>query len=925
MRVFDDIVKPHRDILEERFTMDTYAARLWEVFKGEGPAEYSDAASFFEKTYVTEGLETLLSRTERRLKGQGGDAIIQLETPFGGGKTHTLIALFHKANEWDAKPIVIVGSEMDAQQTLWSEIEKQLTGRVQRFRGLVAPGSASISRILNKSRKPVLILMDEVLHYLARADGVSVGKSTSAEQTLAFVQSLSESVTACKNVTLIATLQSGGLGRYGQNAESLSGRFAHVLGRVKRKMNPVADAEIAKVIRKRLFSSVDEARVKSVVDAFVDYADEESILPAGMQKSEYRDRFVASYPFQPEVIDVLYQRWGAFPEFQRTRAVLRLLSLVIATTRRRSSKGLQTAPYISLADFDLCNVDLRGELLEHAGQEYSGIIAMDITATHAGAKAVDKTLGAAYKNLELGTRAATATFLYSFSGGPERGATLMEIKRSVAQGGIPAVTIDLVARQLRESLFYLSTKNGKLYFDNQPNLTRLLQIRMENVDTEVVAALIAARLEKSLIRQDGNLKTFLAPTESKAIKDTPDLKLIVLPQREDEFIKGLLETCGEKPRVYRNTLFFLTSALDSANRLETAVKRHIACCEIRKDESLNLSDEQKTEVDEKCREAENALNDALRRHYRAVLVPAREGFREEELGLAEHGAEVPFDEAVYDKLVSNGAITETIHHRIILTRYLKDNEAISTAQLFHASFQTPGEQRIRRDAWVSGIRKGVEEGLFGLGLREEDGRALTPLYFRQELPATEIRFEGDEMLMQAELCMPPGQPTIEEIHQTILTHLDKASTVSTVELFRASIHEYGVSHVLRDVWVSGIRKGVKEGLFGLGEKKKDGEITLGFYEQVPRENEIVLDGNEVFIRDAVAKQIGKRTSQMGAVQLRFTLPKGTENDVAKIVSSLQHHFANIEIALTATEGEISKSDYDNRIKEAFDQLGIDIT
>lgn len=921
MRRFDDIAKPHRDILEERFTMDTYAARLWEVFKGKGPAEYSDATLFFEKTYMTEGLDTLLAGTERRLKANGGDAIIQLETPFGGGKTHTLIALFHKANEWNAKPIVIVGSEMDAQQTLWSQIEKQLTGCVQEFNSQAAPGSDSLSRLLNRRREPVLILMDEVLQYLIRAAGVPVGESTLAEQTLAFVQSLTESVTACENVVLIATLQSGGLGSYGPNAQVLSDQFAHVLGRMKRKMNPVADAEIAKVIRRRLFSEVDEAGAKSVVDAFVEYAGEESILPVGTQKSEYRNRFVASYPFQPEVIDVLYQRWGAFPEFQRTRAVLRLLSLVIASARRKSSAEFQTLPYISLADFDLSNEDIRGELLEHAGQEYSGIIAMDITEPNAGAKSVDKALGPAYTNLELGSRAATATFLYSFAGGPERGATLAEIKRSVARTEIPAVTIDSVTHQLRENLFYLRTEGGKAYFDTQPNLTKLLQMRMENVDAKAVAALIDARLQNNLIREGGTLKTCLAPAESKGIPDTADLKLVVLPQRDDDFIKGLLETYGGTPRVYRNTLFFLTSASTGVNRLQTAVKRYIACREIQSDGTVSLSKEQKAEIADKLQESEKALNDALRRHYRTLLIPARDGFREEELSLSEHNVDMPLDEAAYEKLVSKGAITETIHQRIILTRYLKDNDAISTAQLFHSSLQTPGEQRIRREAWVSGIRKGVEEGLFGLGLREENRHELTPLYFMQELPATEIRLEGDEMLLQAALCIPPGQPSIEEIHQTILRHLEQNSAVSTAELFHASVQKYGTLHPLRDVWVAAIREGVKDGLFGLGENRS-GKLTLGYYEQVPRDKEIALEGDEVFIRDDVCRKLRERCPQIEALELRFTLPKGKVNDVAKIMHTLQLNFENIEIQLSAADGEMSQSDYENRVIEAFNQLGI---
>ena len=149
-----------------------------------------------------------------------------------------------------------------------------------------------------------------------------------------------------------------------------------------------------------------------VVGEFPDYAVKESLLPAGVEpSSEYRQRFEASYPFLPEVVDILYQRWGNFTSFQRTRGVLRLLSLVVHALKERE------LPYISLADFELTNQKVRRELLKHIGPEYDSVIAADITGQEAGARKVDGELGAAYR----GTLVATTVFLYSFSGGAERG------------------------------------------------------------------------------------------------------------------------------------------------------------------------------------------------------------------------------------------------------------------------------------------------------------------------------------------------------------------------------------------------------------------------------------------------------------------------------------------------------------------------
>ena len=154
---FETIAKPHSDIRRGNFTADTYAARLGQVVNNQGPLEYRNSQQFFERTHITDGLKTLLSGVEGRLKGRNRrnqDPIIQLQTPFGGGKTHTLIALYHKAKEWNAFPVVIVGSAMDPGNgdTFWGAIERQLTGNLQHFTTQVAPGSDSLADIFTQTQ-----------------------------------------------------------------------------------------------------------------------------------------------------------------------------------------------------------------------------------------------------------------------------------------------------------------------------------------------------------------------------------------------------------------------------------------------------------------------------------------------------------------------------------------------------------------------------------------------------------------------------------------------------------------------------------------------------------------------------------------------------------------------------------------------------
>ncbi|GFP35596.1 hypothetical protein HKBW3S43_01386, partial [Candidatus Hakubella thermalkaliphila] len=434
MKPFSTIAIPHRDILEGRLTMDVFAADLWEVFKDRAPEEYQDPDIFFRKTYLTSGLKNLLDIAEKRLGGKGGDPIIQLQTPFGGGKTHSLIALYHKAKELGINLIVLSGDKFPAgknEPTLWEEIERQLEGKIENLEGMVTPGGEKLRELLQR-HQPLLLLLDEIHEYVAvKALGVKVGDSNLASQTIAFLQELTGVVKTLDKTILFVSLPSSNPYR-DEKSEEILQALQTILGRMEKVYTPVQDEEISHVIRRRLFSEVNEKEARNTIEEFLDYAEREKILPEGVEKVKYRERFVQSFPFQPEVIDVLYKRWGSFPTFQRTRGVLRILALIVHSLKDSKNS------FIRLGDFDLKNDEIKMELIKHIGQEYNGIIAADITSRDAGAKKVDRSLGDAYSPFSFGTKSANVIFMSSFSGGPERGAGINEIKLSCADPSTPS-------------------------------------------------------------------------------------------------------------------------------------------------------------------------------------------------------------------------------------------------------------------------------------------------------------------------------------------------------------------------------------------------------------------------------------------------------------------------------------------------------
>jgi len=820
MVAFHTIAVPHGDILSGRLTMDVFAADLWEVFQGRAPDEYRDPQRFFQKTYLTEGLKHLLAVVEKRLRGQGGDPIIQIQTPFGGGKTHALIAMYHKAKEWGANRVVAVGTAMSPTDTLWGLMAEQLTSTRAGFDGMTAPGREAIRDLL-ATHQPLLILMDEVLEYATKAAGVPVGDSTLTAQTLAFLQELSEAAGTLDRTCLVVTLPESVLEHYDENAERLFQQIQKVAGRVEKIYTPVQEHEISHVIRRRLFARIDQEKMARAVDRFLCYAEQENLLPAGVEPSEYRERFLAAYPFLPEVIDVLYQRWGSFASFQRTRGVLRLLSLVIFALKERD------LPYITLADFDLSDQEIRRELLKHIGPEYDSVIAADITDATAGARKVDQELGDAYRGLRLGTRTATTIFMHSFSGGVERGATLGEVKRHATTLNNPSSVIAETLELLKGSLFYLQQSGGKVYFSNQPNLNRILIAREENVSPSETVDLERKWLERRIRGQRFNV--YIWPESENDVSDTAELKLIVLRKRDEGQMRLFLTKKGVTPRVHRNTLFFLVPMEHEYMALERLLRRYAALRSIESDETLNLTVEQRKQLREQTKQLEEDLTEQLRRTYRLVYIPAQEDdLRKLDMGIPTYGTDIPIDEEVYDKLRTEGEILERVQPLVLKERYLRDQDYVLTVQLVQSWSRTPGALRVvSEQAWRDSIAEGVKQGVFGLG--ELEGGEIRCRFYKE---SPTVALAENEIIIRADICETQCAQAASEtstVYQPSGSSSGKVSELTPAATYTARDHMPQVGlHTIRIHFT--VPKGQVSSLLGvlnfLQQKFNHLEITL---------------------------------------------------------------------------------------------------
>lgn len=848
MTAFHTIAIPHDDILQGRLTMDVFAADLWDVYKSHAIDEYKSPDLFFQKTFQTEGLKTILDVVKSRLAGNGGDPVLQLQTPFGGGKTHALIAMYHKAVEWGAKRVVMVGTSMDARDTLWGLIEEQLTGKCVQFTELTSPGRSEKFREMIAAQGPVLILFDELLEYITKAAGVKIAESTLASQSIAFIQELTELVSTLDRVVLVVTLPSSLMEHFDEKSELLFQKLQRVSGRVEKIYTPVQENEITQVIRCRLFSQVDSKAANKEITNFMEYAGHESLLPAGVEPSEYRQRFEASYPFLPDVVDILYQRWGSFSTFQRTRGVLRLLALVVHSLKDKN------LPYITLGDFDLSNQEIRRELLKHIGAEFDSVIAADITSPDAGSKKVNNGLGKAYQGLRLGDRVTTATFMYSFSGGVERGATMVEIKRNATTMENPSAVVAEAVEELKGRLFYIQNQTGKYFFSNQANLNRMLLTRMENIhDTDI------KELEEEKLRgriKGDKLRVSIWQDQSSDIADTPDLKLIILSTNNKKVMKSILEEKGNTPRVHRNTMFFLVPQESERTAFYTLLRRQIAFEGLSSDPTLKLTTEHYKEIKDNLKRIEGDVVEGIRRLYRQLYLPIRNDWKEVDLGLPTVGDIKSLDQEVYDRLRMDGEILEKVAPLVIKEKYLKDREWVSTSQLYQASLKTPGESRtLNQSAWEIGFAEGVKKGLFGLG-ELVDG--IPVCRFFKDDPS--ISFVEDEILIRAE--------------------------ISEAQFFEKAAKEFNNTF--------------PEGK-SVGDKP---EIP------VPGATSVVTPNPQM--------------NKYQQLDLNFVVPKGKVSNLMGVLNYLQSKYGQLQIHLKVDQGALTEQEYEDKVKEAFRQMGINI-
>lgn len=640
LKPWRDVIRPHDAVSAGTFSVAEFAADLELVRKGEGTPEYVNPSLFFERTYLTVGLRELLSLGVKRVSGQGGQPVINCQTNFGGGKTHSLIALFHlfsgvaleslpdEIRELVAKAgvnelpsvnrAVVVGNRFAAGEvhekpdgtkvhTIWGEIAWQLAGKegyallAESDRNGTNPGDR-IREVL-KLASPCLVLIDEWVAYARELYGQDSLNAGSFDSQFGFAQALTEaargtdgalfvvSIPASEGTStpdeeaLASSLEVGGVA----GREALH-RLTNVVARQAEQWQPAKGDESFEIVRRRLFQPLEPdslADRDATAEAFGElYRSQRADFPSECTEISYVERIKTAYPIHPEVFDRLYEDWSTVDRFQRTRGVLRLMAAVISSLWESDDKS----PLILPCSIPLMDNRVNGELAGKLPDYWSPVIDADVDGPSSRAWQIDRDVPA-LGQYHATRRVARTIFLGATPnvGHANRG---MEIERirlgSTFAGEKPGFVADALNR-LSAQAPYLYVDRNRYWFDRQQNVNRTARDEADRLltgDKYEVREEIVRRLRSE--RGDGDFRrVHVAPATSGDVADDSMARLVVLgpdaphiAKAEEspalEASKNILDQRGNSPRQYRNMVVFAACDQRSLEGLEQATADFLA-------------------------------------------------------------------------------------------------------------------------------------------------------------------------------------------------------------------------------------------------------------------------------------------------------------------------------------------------------------
>ena len=682
LKPWREIIVPHPDVLNGTFQQSEFAADLTAVRTGKATPEYGDAKAFYERTFITEGMGRLLIQVAQRLNGKGGEPVIQLQTAFGGGKTHTLLAVYHLASRQcplgalmgipalldqaglmdvpTAQIAVLDGTAhapgqpwkqgKQAIRTLWGEMAWQL-GKAEGYAMVkeadesgTSPGKEVLSDLLARYA-PCVVLLDELVVYIRQFVESQALSGGTYDSNLSFIQSLTEAAKLVPNAVVLASLPESDSQAGGPRGVSALKALEAVFNRVQALWKTVAPEEAFEIVRRRLFEQIKDAKGRDqVCRAFADaYVDEGAKVPQETQEARYFDRMIQSYPIHPEVFAQLYEEWTTIDGFQRTRGVLKLMAKVIFRLWQDNNKDLMILP----GSLPLYDGSARNELIYYLGPGWDPVMDRDIDGERAETTMLE-TKETRFGSVQAARRVARTVFLSSAPSSVNmksgtRGIDRARVLLGCLQPGQTSSLYSDALNRLADQLHYMSSSGDKsqdatrYWFDTRANLRREMEERKQRFEDKNEVRGRMAEIVKKLAAGATFFDGTHIFTPHSDVPDDSALRLVVLapeqfyskdePRLATDAVLDYVRNNGTKPRYRGNRLLFLAPDHGALTRLRDCIRVALAWNSIVDDVAgmrLVLDNLQAEQAKKELKGAEDVLPRAARECFRWLLCPSQD-------------------------------------------------------------------------------------------------------------------------------------------------------------------------------------------------------------------------------------------------------------------------------------------------------------
>ncbi|WP_409330381.1 Swt1 family HEPN domain-containing protein [Trujillonella humicola] len=687
LKPWREVLQPHRDVAAGNFQAAEFAADLHRVATGQAEGEYGDPVQFFNRTFLTDGLRDLLGGAARRIRGDANASpVVNLQTTFGGGKTHSMLSLWHlfsgtpvdrlpqEVQELVGDPglpagvsrAAIVGNHLAAGQvrtkpdgtrvhTLWGELAWQLGGAAGYARVADAdatgtnPGTALHELLAEHA--PAVILIDEWVAYarqlVGRDDDKLVGGTFETQFT--FAQTLTEAASGTPGVLVVISIpaspdsEDDNTGVIDEEVGGENGRLAlrrlqNAVRRVASQWRAASADEAFEIVRQRLFERPSPealAHISATAKQFVEFYRKHSAeFPGTAIDNAYIDRIRRSYPVHPELFDRLYEDWSTLDRFQRTRGVLRLMNTVVGALWRAGD----TAPLILPGSVPLSDDGVVTEITQYVEDQWKSVVDADVDGPQSVPRQVDEANKALLGSRLVTQRLARAIFLgatptlHTANKGIDRRRVFLG---TAVPGDVPG-NFHSALNQLADQATYLYTNQSLYWYDTQANTSRTARDHAAGLHPEDVAAEVLRRLDAVRRAREGRPAVHLTADPAE-VPDSDEFRLVVLPPQHVYERKSptanaavtaahaVVDNRAGGARVRRNQLALL--ALDSARAddLDRAVRDYLGWLFVAEQaEQLGLSIAQANQARDRAKQADGTVTSRLLDGYTWLIVPTQQ-------------------------------------------------------------------------------------------------------------------------------------------------------------------------------------------------------------------------------------------------------------------------------------------------------------